>query len=86
MFISTGITDQKAYELTEDILTKSEKFVEYNYDSIKDKYPSLFREEAKIIFSYNCESKDPNYSPYKILNKNLCLENNEQGIKNISKY
>ena len=86
MFISTGITDQKAYELTEDILTKSEKFVEYNYDSIKDKYPALFREEAKIIFSYNCESKDPNYSPYKILNKNLCLENTEQGIKNISKY
>ena len=86
MFLSTCISDQKAYELTEDIIKKSEKIVKFNFDLIKEKYSMLTEEDAKIISSYNCETEDSNYSPYKILNNNLCQEDREKGIKNISKY
>ena len=86
MFDSLNISQQKKDELVNDILKKSEKIIEFNFDLIKEKYPILTREEAKIISSYKCESIYPNYSPYKILNRNLCEINKEEGIITISKY
>jgi len=86
MLFSAGISSQKAYEFTEDIILKSSEIVKYNFELINQKYPSISEEEAKIISSYTCEAKNPYYSPYKILNRSLCEENREEGIKKVSKY
>ena len=86
MYVSTGLSSQKAYELTNDIVLKSEKIIEFNFDLINVKYPLLTRDETKILSSYICEAKDPYYNPYKILNMNLCEENRNKSIKRISKY
>jgi len=86
MFISTGISSQKAYEFTEEIMLKSSEIIKLHFDLINQKYPFILEEEAKIISSYTCELKDPYYSPYKILNRSLCQDNREEGIKKVSKY
>ena len=49
MFKSTGISDQKAFEFANDIIIKVEKIIKYNFDLIKEKYPHLKIDEAKII-------------------------------------
>ena len=86
MYVSIGLSSQKAYDLTMDIILKSEKIIKFNFDLINEKYPFLTKDEAIIISSYTCEAKDPNYSPYKILNINLCEENRNESIKRISTY
>ena len=86
MFISSAISSQRAYEFTEDIIMQSSKIVEFNFYLIKKKYPSISIKDAEIISSYTCDALDPYYSPYKILNKSLCEENREEGIKKVSKY
>ena len=86
MFKLEGIPDQEVYDLTNEILLKSEKIIKFNFDIIKEKYPFITIEEAKIISSYTCEASKSDYSPYKILNRNLCEENRTIGINNISKY
>ena len=86
MFISNGISYQKAYEYTDDIIIKSSEIVQFNFELINQKYPSILEDDAKIISSYTCEAKNPYYSPYKILNKCLCEENREEGIIKVSKY
>ena len=86
MFSSTHISDQKINELTEDILSKSQKNINSIFEVIKEKYPIIEKEEAMIISSYTCEAFDSNYSPYKILNRKLNEENREEGLKQISKY
>ena len=86
MYISTNISDLKVKVLTEDILAKSREIAENNFFLIKEKYPTITIDEAQIISSYNCISYDVNFSPYKILNRNLCEKNRKKGIENISKY
>ena len=60
--------------------------IKLHFDLINQKYPFILEEEAKIISSYTCEAKNPYYSPYKILNRCLCEEHREEGIKKVSKY
>ena len=86
MFISSAISSQRAYEFTEDIIMQCSKIVEFNFYLIKKKYPSISIKDAEIISSYTCDALDPYYSPYKILNKSLCEENRQEGIKKVSKY
>ena len=86
IFIKSGVTEDKLKDLIEDIISKTEKVVNKNIKEINNKYPKVSLEDAKIISSYTCESKDKRYSPYKILNKNLVSDNREQGLRNISKY
>ena len=52
MFITTGISSQKAYEFTEDIMLKSSEIIKFNFELINKKYPLILEEEAKIISSY----------------------------------
>ena len=87
LFTSSGISDQKAYDLMQDILSKAQKIVEFNYEYIKEKYPMISTEDAIIISSYTCECESgySDYSPIKIVNRKLNEENREE-IKNISKY
>ena len=86
MIQSTGLSNQKVFDLTNDIISKCEKVVKSNATLITDKFQNITLKDAKIISSYSYEAEDPNYSPYKILNMNLCSENREQSIKNVSKY
>ena len=86
MYMSTNISNSKIKALTDDILAKSNEIVDNNFMLIKEKYPNITREEAQIIPSYTCIAYEQKYSPFKILNTNLCEENRNKGIENISKY
>ena len=86
MFILQNLLDSKVKALKDDILAKSAEIIQNNFIIIKEKYPSITKEDAQIISSYNCIPYDQNFSPYKILNNNLCQENRYEGLKKISKY
>ena len=86
MFSSMAIPEKKINELTEYIISRSEKNINDTFENIKKKYPIIEKEEAIIISSYTCEASDSNYSPYKIINRKLNEINREEGIKQISKY
>ena len=86
MYILSKTTKEKAIDLTNDILDKCKKKVDENWSKINDKYPNISLEDAYIISSYTCESKDDNYSPYKIMNKNLVSEDRKKGLSIILKY
>ena len=64
-----------------DCFSKTEETIHKNLKEINNKYPSVSLEDAKIISSYTCESKEKNFSPYKILNKNLVSDNRKEGSK-----
>ena len=86
MFLSAGANKNKSYDLTKDILLKCESKINDNFDEIIKKYPNIIKNDAYIICSYTCESKDKKFSPYRILNQNLVSDDRKKGIKNISKY
>lgn len=39
-----------------------------------------------FIYMRTCEAKSPDFSPYKILNRNLANENRKEGLQKVSKY
>ena len=86
MFISSGADKIESDKLTKDILLKCKDTIDDNLDKIKEKYNNVSKEDAYIICSYTCESVEDDFSPYRILNKNLVSENRKNGINNISKY
>ena len=86
MFLNCNASEDLAIDLVEDIISKTNEIVNKNYAQIKEKYPEITKEDAKIIASYTCESKNENFSPYKLLNKNLVSDNRKNGIKKIAKY
>ena len=53
---------------------------------IKKEYPNISKDEAIIISSYTCESKEIGYSPYRMLNGALVSKNRKLGIEKVSKY
>ena len=71
MFLSAGANKNKSNDLTKDILLKCESKINDNFDEISKKYPNITKNDAYIICSYTCESKDKKFSPYRILNQNL---------------
>ena len=80
MFLSSELTEEQADDLNKDILSKTEKIINKNWDEIKKKYSKITKEDSKVISSYTCESKNNKFSPYKILNKNLVSEDRKGGI------
>ena len=86
MFESCELDKNKIKELTEDILSKCKKRIDPDFDTIKNKYTNITKEDAYIICSYTCESKERKYSPYRILNQNLVSDDRKNGVTKISKY
>ena len=86
MFESCELDKNKIKELTEDILSKCKKRIDPDFDTIKNKYTNITKEDAYIICSYTCESKERKYSPYRILNQNLVSDDRKNGVTQISKY
>ena len=86
MFISYGANEKKSDELTKDIISKCHKRIEENFEKIEKKYEKITKEDAYIICSYTCESKQKNFSPYRLLNRSLVSEDRKNGVNNISKY
>ena len=86
MFENQKLSNIKCKELTQDILNKCKSKIDQRVAKIKNKYKNISIEEAYIIYSYTCESKESEYSPYKILNKNLVSENRKNGVDKVSKY
>ena len=86
MYTSSGVEKNKMNVLITDLIKDCKNKIELNLDKIKEKYPSITEDEAIIISSYTCEAEDNDYSPYKLLNKNLVSDDRINGIKKISKY
>ena len=86
MFTSSGVEKNKISDLISELIQDCKNKIESNFDKIKEKYPSISKDEAIIISSYTCEAEDNQYSPYKILNRNLVSDDRKNGLKNISKY
>ena len=86
MYTSSGLNNNKVKELTTDILNQCKQRIDSNFEKIRKKYANITKEDAYIICSYTCESKEREYSPYKILNQNLVLDDRRNGVRNISKY
>ena len=86
MFISYGANEKKSDELIKDIISKCDKRIEENFEKIKNKYEKVTKEDAYIICSYTCESKDRKFNPYSLLNRSLVSEDRKNGVNNISKY
>ena len=86
MFKNSNINNNKVNELTEDLLNKCKEKIDEKYDEIKNKYNNISKEDAYIICSYTCESKERDYSPYRILNQSLVSDDRERSVRNVSKY
>ena len=86
MFASSGASEMIIEELIEDIISKSEKTIKRNLKKIKEKYPEITEDDSLTISSYTYESKDSNFSPYRLLNTSLVSKNRKNGLEKISKY
>ena len=80
------VDDAKANYLAFDIINQCKRKINPIFNIIKQKYKNISINDAYIICSYTCESIEEDYSPYRLLNKNLVLSDRQHGIKNISKY
>ena len=86
MFESCELDKNKVKELIDDILSKCKKRIDPDFYTIKNKYSNITKEDAFIICSYTCESKEGKYSPYRILNQNLVSDDRKNGVTKVSKY
>ena len=86
MFTSAGVNSNDIDDLVKDIISKSEEKIGKTFKEIKMKYSNITEDDAIIICSYTCESKNPNFSPYRLLNTNMVSKNRKHGVQNISKY
>jgi len=88
IFISGGVSDNEVEEYINHMIKKVNKFLneKERVSKIKDKYPNITHEDSVIITTYTCEALNSEYSPYKILNRNLANDNREEGLKKVSKY
>ena len=87
LFTSSGLDQDKANDMATNIISICDERIEQKLSEIKSKYPEISFEDAKIIASYTCESSySSDYSPYRLLNRNLVSDNRKQGLQNVSKY
>ena len=86
MFTSSGVEKNKISDLISELIQDCKNKIESNFDKIKEKYPSISKDEAIIISSYTYEAEDNKFSPYKLLNRNLVSDDRINGLKKISKY
>ena len=86
MYISSGLQPDYSKTLIDSVINKVENFVDNNFTNMREKYPDITKEHAKIISSYTCEAVDKKYSPYKVTNSNLVKEDRRKGVSNVSKY
>ena len=88
IFISGGVPEKEVDEYIIDIIKKVNKLLENKEraSKIKEKYPNITHEDSVIISTYTREALNSEYSPYKILNRNLASDNREEGLKKVSKY
>ena len=86
MFFSAGASKDEVKELISEVIEPVDEFISRNFESIKEKYKNISKEEAMTISAYTYELCQSKYNVYRILNTNLVAKNRQQGIKNISKY
>ena len=86
MFTSSGVDNNKIDDLIKELIKDCKSKIEPNFGKIKEKYPSISKDEAIIISSYTYEAEDNQFSPYKLLNRNLVSDDRINGLKKISKY
>ena len=86
MFISSNADSNQSKDLVDDILLKCKETIKPKFKEINQEYSNISMEDAYIICSYTCESKNKAMSPYRLVNSNLVSENRLNGIEKISKY
>ena len=88
MFTLCGVSSQDSNEYIKYIRSKTRGRIGNFFEKIKKISPDISFEEAETIASYTSEAVPggSEYSPYKLLNKNLVSEDRKSGLKKISKY
>ena len=88
LFRNGGATQKDAEEIYNHLILRCEKVVNDNWSKITEQNKFISKDEALIISSYTYEPKTmyKQYSPYRLLNKNLVADNRKSGVQNIDKY
>ena len=71
MFLSSGASKDEAKELISEVIQPVDEFISRNFESIKEKYKNISKEEAMTISAYTYELCESKYNVYRILNTNL---------------
>ena len=88
VFTLCGVSPQDSNEYINYIRSETRGRIGNFFEKIKKISPDISFEEAETIASYTSEEVlgGSEYSPYKLLNKNLVSEDRKSGLKKISKY
>ena len=88
IFISGGLSDNKISLYINDINEKINDLLNKKgrESKIKEKYPNITHNDCVIISSYTLEALNSEYSPYRILNRNLANDDRKEGLNKVSKY
>ena len=71
MFFSAGASKDELKELISEVIEPVDEFISRNFESIKEKYKNISKEEAMTISVYTYELCESKYNVYRILNTNL---------------
>ena len=88
IFISGGLSNNKISLYINDINEKINDLLDKKgrESKIKEKYPNITHNDCVIISSYTLEALNSEYSPYRILNRNLANDDRKEGLNKVSKY
>ena len=86
MYKSSGMDNNAINDLITELIQDCKNKIESNFNKIKEKYPSISKDDAIIIASYTCEAQNSDYSPYKLLNKNLVSDDRINGLKKYQNF
>ena len=68
------------------VISECKKYVEKNFEKIKNVHPNVTEEEALVIAIYSYEDSKSKLSPYRVLNTNLVSNDRKNGIKKVTEY
>ena len=63
MYSSSGVDNNTINDLIAELIQDCKNKIESNFNKIKEKYPSISKDDAIIISSYTCEAQNSDYSP-----------------------
>ena len=88
IFISGGLSSNEINLYINDINEKINDLLNKKgrESKIKEKYPNITHNDCVIISSYTLEALNSEYSPYRILNRNLANDDRKEGLNKVSKY
>ena len=88
LFRNGGLSKKEAKEIYDHLYLTCNEKVNNNWSLIKEQNKDISKNDALTISSYTYEPKTmyEKFSPYRLLNTNLVLNNRKSGVQNAEKY